>query len=157
MVPTGEFIIADGFITIVIINILKLSLILCHARSILSRNFHSFHQNEHPRHWSRRCPRRSSADRRWNHGIIRLEAPHPETAAAHPNILDEWGPDVDPPAPVPVMAPAAHAPTMSDASTGPLLATSWERDRPELECRDDPRSTMRSPTGSMSQYGGSVA
>ncbi|KAJ6521559.1 hypothetical protein DFH09DRAFT_1331138 [Mycena vulgaris] len=53
------------------------------------------------------------------------------------NVLDDWGADADtdayPPPPVPFVAGAmpasprpTHVPSMSDASTGPLLATPWE-------------------------------
>ncbi|KAJ7664595.1 hypothetical protein DFH06DRAFT_1324137 [Mycena polygramma] len=66
------------------------------------------------------------------------------------NVLDEWGADAYPPPPAPfiVGSPqrATHQPSMSDASTGPLLATPW--DRPVSQYRDNPRA----PSGSVSEY-----
>ncbi|KAF7344279.1 hypothetical protein MVEN_01719300 [Mycena venus] len=83
----------------------------------------------------------------------------PRRAQPVSNVLDEWGQDAYPPAPVtPFLVGAAsapqrrptHVPSMSDASTGPLLATPWDRDqptsqyRPTSEYRDDPRSQTMS-------------
>ncbi|KAJ7732981.1 hypothetical protein B0H16DRAFT_1468276 [Mycena metata] len=68
------------------------------------------------------------------------------------NVLDESDADAYPPPPAPFLAGAAHPPThraqMSDASTGPLLATSWDRPtseyRPMSEYHDNPPTTMTS-------------
>jgi len=91
----------------------------------------------------------------------------PRRAQPVSNVLDEWGQDAYPPAPVtPFLVGAAsaphrrptHEPHMSDASTGPLLATPWDRDqpasqyRPTSEYRDNPNPHSRSQSMSVSDY-----
>ncbi|KAJ6532352.1 hypothetical protein B0H19DRAFT_1187358 [Mycena capillaripes] len=75
------------------------------------------------------------------------------------DVLDEWGSDDYPPPPAPFLVGApqrpTHRPSMSDASTGPLLATPWDsdRDRPTSMYRDDPNA--RSQFASEYSYGAS--